>query len=238
VLEVEGLSVRYGRVTALEGVSLTVDAGEMVAVVGPNGAGKSSLLSAIVGRTKAAAGSVRFAGQELIGMPMERIVRLGLGLVPEGRHIFETLSVAENLKLGAMARASGDAAATGDDERWVTERFPVLERYMNSPAGRLSGGEQQQLAIARAMLARPKLLLLDEPSLGLAPLLVDEVFRILRQLHEEGTQILLVEQNATRAVAMADRGYVMKSGRVAMQGTREALQRSSASMTSAYLGDR
>lgn len=230
--------MRYGRVTALEGVSLTVDAGEMVAVVGPNGAGKSSLLSAIVGRTKAAAGSVRFAGQELIGMPMERIVRLGLGLVPEGRHIFETLSVAENLKLGAMARASGDAAASGDDERWVTERFPVLERYMNSPAGRLSGGEQQQLAIARAMLARPKLLLLDEPSLGLAPLLVDEVFRILRQLHEEGTQILLVEQNATRAVAMADRGYVMKSGRVAMQGTREALQRSSASMTSAYLGDR
>lgn len=230
--------MRYGRVTALEGVSLTVDAGEMVAVVGPNGAGKSSLLSAIVGRTNAAAGSVRFAGQELIGMPMERIVRLGLGLVPEGRHIFETLSVAENLKLGAMARASGDAAATGDDERWVTERFPVLERYMNSPAGRLSGGEQQQLAIARAMLARPKLLLLDEPSLGLAPLLVDEVFRILRQLHEEGTQILLVEQNATRAVAMADRGYVMKSGRVAMQGTREALQRSSASMTSAYLGDR
>jgi len=233
VLEVEALVVRYGRVTALRGLSLRVAEGEAVAVVGPNGAGKTTLLGAIVGRVRSAGGSIRLGGRELSRLPPERIVRLGIGLVPEGRHIFETLTVEENLRLGAMAAPAG--ADPARIRQWL-ERFPVLATYRLTPAGRLSGGEQQQLAIARAMAAAPRLLLLDEPSLGLAPRVVDDVFSLLDELRASGTTILLVEQNATRAAAWADRTYVVRAGTVALEGTRDELRGARARMTSAYIG--
>ena len=231
MLEVDGLVVRYGRVEAIRGISLSVRDGEAVAVVGPNGAGKTTLLSAIMGRIRATAGSISFQGKALTRLPPEKIVRLGIGLVPEGRHIFTTLTVEENLKLGAMAAGHG----ADNISQWMT-RFPVLATYRHVPAGKLSGGEQQQLAIARAMAARPRILLLDEPSLGLAPLVVDDVFRLLEEFRAASTSILLVEQNATRAVAFADRTYVVKSGEVVLEGARDEMRNSRAHMTSAYLG--
>ena len=234
MLAVTDLSVAYGRVQALRGVSLTVEEGETVAVVGPNGAGKSTLLNTIAGRRPPGSGRITFAGTEIGGLEAERITRLGLGLVPEGRHVFETLSVGENLKLGLLASAGRMTEAQLNE--LLGHRFPVLIRYLDAPAGRLSGGEQQQLAIARAMAARPRMLLLDEPSLGLAPLLVDEVFALIAQLREEGTSILIVEQNAHRAIALANRTYVLKSGDVAMTGDREELERSQTDLTSAYMG--
>lgn len=234
LLSVENLTVRYGRVEALRGVSLEVGEGELVAVVGPNGAGKSTLLNTIAGRRRPASGRVEFQGRSLAGSKPEKIVARGLALVPEGRHIFETLSVGENLKLGLMA--SGGRTTPEEVDELVERRFPVLARYLNGPAGLLSGGEQQQLAIARTMAAKPRMLLLDEPSLGLAPLLVDQVFELVRQLHEEGTSILLVEQNAQRAVRLADRGYVLRSGSIDMEGTRDELVAEFDRMTATYLG--
>lgn len=233
VLEVTDLVVRYGRIDALRGVTLHLSEGEAVAVVGPNGAGKSTLLSTIIGRARIASGDIVLRGASISRLPPERIARLGVGLVPEGRHIFETLTVEENLKLGAMA--GGWADRHQRVARWM-ERFPILEQYRNVPAGRLSGGEQQQLAIARAMAADPRLLLLDEPSLGLAPRILDEVFRLLRELHDGGTSILLVEQNASRAIDFANRAYVVRSGRVIVEGSRDELSGARAQMTSAYLG--
>jgi branched-chain amino acid transport system ATP-binding protein len=234
MLTVESLSVRYGGVQALRDVSIAVGDGELVAVVGPNGAGKSTLLNTIAGRTRAREGAVSLGGTSLLGLAPERIVGLGLSLVPEGRHIFETLSVGENLKLGLMASRGRTTAA--EVAELVRTRFPVLDRYLDTPAGRLSGGEQQQLAIARAMAAKPDMLLLDEPSLGLAPLMVDEVFGLIEQLHAQGVSILLVEQNAHRAVAVADRSYVLKSGRIVLEGGADELSGSLEEMTSAYLG--
>jgi branched-chain amino acid transport system ATP-binding protein len=233
LLTVEELSVRYGRVDALRGVSLRVGEGELVAVVGPNGAGKSTLLNTVAGRRRPSSGRIAFEGEQIVGVSPERIVSRGLGLVPEGRRIFETLSVGENLKLGLMA-SRGRTSQTEVDEL-VEQRFPVLARYLDTPAGRLSGGEQQQLA-ARTMAAKPRLLLLDEPSLGLAPLLVDEVFHLVEQLHAEGTAILLVEQNAQRAVRLASRGYVLRSGAVVMEGAQRVLLAEFEQMTTAYLG--
>jgi branched-chain amino acid transport system ATP-binding protein len=234
MLSVDDLSVRYGAVEALRGVSIKVGPGELVAVVGPNGAGKSTLLNAIAGRRRAHGGAVSFDGTSLLGLSSERIVRLGLSLVPEGRHIFETLTVGENLKLGMMAsRGRATAAELGE---LVDARFPVLHRYLHTPAGRLSGGEQQQLAIARAMACKPDMLLLDEPSLGLAPLIVGHVFELIEQLHAQGVSILLVEQNARRAVSLADRTYVLKSGRIVLEGGADELAGSFEEMTSAYLG--
>lgn len=234
MLEVKNLTVRYGRVEALRDVSLQVGDGELVTVVGPNGAGKSTLVNAIAGRTRSAAGTICFQGAKLDGLAPERIVRSGISLVPEGRHIFETLSVGENLKLGMMA----SRGRTGQREldAMIGAHFPVLQRFLQTPAGLLSGGEQQQLAIARAMAARPDVLLLDEPSLGLAPLMVDEVFGIIEQLHAEGTPMLLIEQNAQRAIGIADRGYVLRSGRIVMEGTRDQILGAADEMTSAYLG--
>jgi branched-chain amino acid transport system ATP-binding protein len=234
LLTVEDLTVRYGRVEALHGVSLSVDEGELVAVVGPNGAGKSTLLNAIAGRLRPSSGAIIFDGESLGGRAPERIVAKGLGLVPEGRHIFETLSVGENLRLGLMA--SRGRTTQSEVDELVERRFPVLQRFLDTPAGRLSGGEQQQLAIARTMAAKPRLLLLDEPSLGLAPLLVEEVFGLVEQLHAEGTAVLLVEQNAQRAVRLASRGYVLRSGSTVMEGQRDQLLSEFEQMTTAYLG--
>ncbi len=234
MLEVDGLTVAYGRVEALREATLSVGEGELVAVVGPNGAGKSTLLNTVAGRHRPRAGAVAFDGRDIVGAAPERIVGFGLALVPEGRHIFETLSVAENLRLGRMA---GRGRTSAEDVReLVARRFPVLERYADTPAGRLSGGEQQQLAIARAMAAKPRMLMLDEPSLGLAPLMVDAVFELVVQLHAEGTSILLVEQNARRAVSLADRSYVLRSGRIVREGRREELLEDFEQMTSAYMG--
>jgi branched-chain amino acid transport system ATP-binding protein len=234
LLTVDGLSVRYGRVEALRGISVHVAAGELVAVVGPNGAGKSTLLNTIAGRKRPSAGGIIFEGRSLVGVSPERIVARGVGLVPEGRHIFETLTVAENLKLGVMASRGRTKRAELDE--LIERRFPVLARYLDRPAGRLSGGEQQQLAIARIMAAKPRMLLLDEPSLGLAPLLVDQVFELVKQLHAEGTSVLLVEQNAHRAVDLADRSYLLRSGSIEMEGSREVLRVEFDRMTTAYLG--
>jgi branched-chain amino acid transport system ATP-binding protein len=233
VLRVEDLRVNYGRVPALKGVSLEVREGEIVGLVGPNGAGKSTLLSAVFGLLQPASGRIELEGRSLVGLAPERIVRLGLGLVPEGRHIFNTLTVAENLEVGATGRAV--RAGLSEDLARIFERFPVLERYAKAPAGRLSGGEQQQLAIARALLSRPRLMLLDEPSLGLAPVVIDLVFDVLGELREEGVTILLVEQNAARAIELADRSYVLRTGEVALSGDRETLLRET-SFEATYLG--
>jgi branched-chain amino acid transport system ATP-binding protein len=233
MLEVEDLCVSYRRVPALRGVSLEVEHGEIVGLVGPNGAGKTTLLSAIFGLIRADSGSVRLEGRPILGEPPERIVRYGLALVPEGRHIFNTLTVSENLEMGATART--DRTEIRVDRRRLLERFPVLERYHDSPAGRLSGGEQQQLAIARALLSRPRLLLLDEPSLGLAPVVIDLVFDALAELREDGVTILLVEQNAARTIELADRSYVLRTGRVALAGSRDELQ-AATQLEATYLG--
>jgi branched-chain amino acid transport system ATP-binding protein len=233
MLRIEGLGVNYGRVPALHGISLHVDEGEVVTMVGPNGAGKTTTLSAIFGLVPPAAGSIRFEGESLVGVTPEKILRKGLALVPEGRHILGTLTVAENLQLGTTARR--DRAAAAADLEKVLERFPVLKGYYRSSAGTLSGGEQQQLAIARALLSRPRLLLLDEPSLGLAPVVIDVVFDTLEELRQEGVTILLVEQTVARAVEFADRAYILRSGRVAHSGTREEILRME-DFETAYLG--
>jgi branched-chain amino acid transport system ATP-binding protein len=222
MLAVTDLRVNYGRVPALHGISLNVNEGEAVALVGPNGAGKTTTLSAIFGLVRPEGGTITFEGGSLLGLAPENIVRRGLALVPEGRHIFGTLTVAENLKLGTTARKHG--SHVGDEIERTLERFPAIASYYSSSAGTLSGGEQQQLAIARALLSKPRLLLLDEPSLGLAPLVIDAVFDALNELRQEGVTILLVEQNATRAVEFADRAYILRSGLMAHSGTTEEMR--------------
>ncbi len=233
MLRVDDLLVRYGRVPAVQGVSFSVAEGESVAVVGPNGAGKTTTLSAIVGLVPPAEGRVHFDGKDVTGAPPERLVRAGLALVPEGRHIFATLTVLENLRLGATVRR--DKAAAQAEIEALLERFPALGRLRRQSAGKLSGGEQQQLAIARALLSKPRMLLLDEPSLGLAPLVIDQVFELLAELREDGVTILLVEQNAARAVQFADRSYVLRTGRVVLEGTAAELL-GTEDFVSSYLG--
>jgi branched-chain amino acid transport system ATP-binding protein len=217
MLEVKQLVVRYGRITALQQVSLHVEAGEIVSVVGQNGAGKSSLLNAIAGAVGATAGEVVLEGTRLTGLSPEAIARRGVALVPEARHIFARLTVEENLKLATSARRGRDGFHEQLDE--IFTMFPVLKKTFKASAGKLSGGEQQQLAIARALVARPKVLLLDEPSLGLAPLLVDLVFQSLLELNRRGVTILLVEQFAKRAREISTRTYILRSGRVALTVT-------------------
>ena len=233
MLRVDDLRVTYGRVPALHGISLHIDEGETVALVGPNGAGKTTTLAAVFGLVEIEHGSIEFEGESLIGARPEQILRKGLALVPEGRHIFGSLTVAENLELGTTARRDRRAAA--EDLERMLERFPVLRTYYRTTAGTLSGGEQQQLAIARALLSRPRLLLLDEPSLGLAPVIIDVLFESLEELRREGVTILLVEQAAARAVEFADRSYIRRTGRVAHSGTRDELLRME-DFESAYLG--
>ncbi len=233
LLEVDALSVRYGRVHAVRGASLAVGEGEVVAVLGANGAGKSSLLKGIMGLAPAESGGVRVAGRDLrAASPGERIAR-GLVLVPEGRRILMSLSVEENLLMGAYLRR--DSAAVKAEIGRIYERFPNLGARRTLPGSVLSGGEQQMLAIGRGVLARPKLMLLDEPSLGLSPLLVQELFRLLRELNREGLALLLVEQNTRQALRAAARAYVMELGAIVMQDRPQALL-DDERLVAAYLG--
>ncbi len=222
MLELQDLSVSYGRIAAVQSLSLEVKQGEFVGVVGHNGAGKSTTLMTIAGALRPVSGDVLFEGKSLVGLLPDEILRRGIALVPEGRRIFGRLSVGENIRIGATIRK--DRKGVDEDIRNALERFPVLKRYWNTSGAKLSGGEQQQLAIARALVSRPKLLLLDEPTLGLAPLMVDRVFDILEELHAGGTTILLVEQNAARTIEMADRTYVLRTGgRIQFHGTAAEL---------------
>jgi branched-chain amino acid transport system ATP-binding protein len=233
MLSIEDLHVAYGRTEAVRGVSLEVGAGETVGMVGPNGAGKSTTLRAVVGLVPRATGRITFAGEPILGRPADEIARAGLGLVPEGHRIFGGMSVRDNLALSLTARKT-----TPEDEaalESVLERFPVLRRTYTTTAGKLSGGEQQQLAIARALVARPRVLLLDEPSLGLAPRFVDLVFEILAELRAEGVTMLLVEQSVTRTIEFCDRTYIMRAGRIELSGTAEQL-RGAEKLATAYLG--
>ena len=232
LLVVDDLVVRYRGLTALQGISLEVNAGEVVGLIGPNGAGKTSALMAIFGLVPSS-GTISFDGTSLAGLPPEKVVRRGIALVPEGRQVFGTLTVGENLRLGATPRP--DRHTLAEDMERVFSLFPVLQRYLGTHAGRLSGGEQQQLAIARALLSKPRLLLLDEPSLGLAPIVIDGVFDILDELRRAGVTILLVEQNAARTVEFADRTYLLRSGTIAASGTRETLV-GKIDLAHAYLG--
>jgi branched-chain amino acid transport system ATP-binding protein len=230
MLELRGVRVGYGRIEVVHGVDLSVGEGEAIGMIGPNGAGKSSILRSIVGLVRPASGEVVFEGRDLTGMAPEQIVRQGLALVPEGRHIFKTLTVEENLRLGA--RGNGDGGVWMEQ---TLERFPVLRERARQRADRLSGGEQQQLAIARALLGRPKLLILDEPSLGLAPKMIDVIYELLQSLRDEGVTMLLVEQNATRTIEFSDRCVVLSTGRIRAQGSRSELQRNP-DVLRAYLG--
>jgi branched-chain amino acid transport system ATP-binding protein len=223
MLKVSDLHISYGSIAAVRGVALEVADGEAVGLIGPNGAGKSSTLKAIVGLLRPKVGSIELDGETLIGDSPDAIVRRGVALVPEGRQIFGSLTVAENLRLGKAARQNG-ADLDRDLER-ILELFPVLKRYYRSSAGKLSGGEQQQLAIARALILKPRLLLLDEPSLGLAPRVVELVFEVLERLRSEGATILLVEQIAARTIAFADRTYILRTGRIMLSGSRDELQK-------------
>ena len=235
-LEVENLEVAYGPVQALHGVSLRVDSGEIVAVIGANGAGKTTLLRAISGLLRPKAGRIWFDGREITGWPPERIVALGLVQVPERRQLFDSMSVEDNLRLGAYLRLRrGERKAVEEDLHRVFEVFPRLKERRRQMAGTLSGGEQQMLAIGRGWMARPRVLLLDEPSLGLAPLLVQELFRILRALREQGLTLLLVEQNARQALRIADRAYVMETGRIVREGAAAELL-ADPILQAAYLG--
>ena len=233
MLLVENLYVRYGRVAAVRGVSLEVGAGEIVCLTGPNGAGKSTTLLAITGAVAAAAGSVRFAGVSIAGMAIEDIAAAGISLVPEGRRIFGTLTVEENLRLGAAARK--DRTGIQRDFGQLLEHFPMLRERLKASAGKLSGGEQQQVAIARALMARPKLLLVDEPALGLAPQMIERVYDILLRLRREGLSLLIVEQSTERALAAADRMYIMRNGEIRLAGRPEDLI-SQDSIEKAYFG--
>jgi len=217
-------------------VSLEVEEGEVVCLIGPNGAGKTTTLLSIAGLYRPAGGRIEFLGRELSGLSPDRIVRLGIGLVPEGRWILGEMTVHENLLMGAYVRRDGPARVQEDLEA-IYGIFPILRDRARQRAGTLSGGEQQMLAIARALMGRPKLLMMDEPSLGLAPILIEEIFRVIRELHARGTTILLVEQNAHQALAVADRAYVMEVGRVILSGAATDL-REHELLKKAYLGAR
>ncbi|MBS0305847.1 MAG: ABC transporter ATP-binding protein [Proteobacteria bacterium] len=232
LLAIENLQVRYGHIEALKGISMHVDAGEVVALVGANGAGKTTLMRTISGLLKPAGGELKFKGRSLLRAGADRIVREGIAQSPEGRRVFGTLSVAENLRLGAYARPERELDQSLNE---VYALFPRLRERSKQLAGTMSGGEQQMLAIGRALMARPQLLLLDEPSLGLAPIIVKGIFKALEQIRKGGVTILLVEQNVRMALKLADRGYVLEVGRIVLEGSAQDLLRSSA-VQAAYLG--
>ncbi|HEX7206235.1 MAG TPA: ABC transporter ATP-binding protein [Xanthobacteraceae bacterium] len=232
MLEIENLASRYGRIEVLHGVSLNVQAGEIVTLVGSNGAGKTTLLRAISGVQPISSGSIRFADQAIDRLRAHQRVARGIVQVPEGRQVFAPLSVEDNLQLGAFTRADKDVRADLDE---VYATFPVLAERRDTVAGALSGGQQQMLAIGRALMARPKLVLLDEPSMGLAPVLVEQIFSIISGLKTRGLTILLIEQNANAALAIADRGYVIETGRIVMSGLGRQLL-DDPRVRNAYLG--
>ncbi|MBM4375561.1 MAG: ABC transporter ATP-binding protein [Deltaproteobacteria bacterium] len=234
LLEVEDVSTSYGAIEALSGISLRVEAGEIVTLVGANGAGKTTTLMTISGVLKPRAGSVRFEGQEVVGVPAHELVGRGLAHSPEGRRIFSRMTVLENLELGAFGRDDRDGIQKDLDH--VFELFPILGERRSQTGGTLSGGEQQMLALGRAMMSRPKLLLLDEPSLGLAPLIVQKIFEVIRTLNSEGVTVLLVEQNARTALKLAHRGYVLETGRITLTDTGANLL-ANPEVQSAYLGE-
>lgn len=234
MLDVQGVSAGYGAVQVLSDVSLHVDEGEVVAVLGANGAGKSTLMNTLVGIVPARTGTISFLGKSIRGWKTEAIARSGLTLVPEGRRVFSALTVEENLRMGAYGRRDRTAAA--NDLVELLERFPILAQRRRQPAGTLSGGEQQQLAIARALMSRPRLVLLDEPSLGLAPVVVEVVFELIRQLNEDGLTFVIVEQSVTQALDVSDRVYVLAGGRVVAEGTSEEMAAAAERLEASYLG--
>lgn len=233
LLEVSNLHVKYGAITALQGLNLRVEQGELVALVGSNGAGKTTTLAAIAGAHRASSGTVMFDGKAIHAKRSADIARSGIALVPEDRGIFPSLSIEENLRIGSFFVRDKQSIAKQLDS--IFDRFPILKQRAHQGAGTLSGGEQQQLAIARALLTRPRLLMLDEPSLGLSPTLVDRMFEIIQELHTEGVTILLVEQNVTRALDIADRAYLLTTGELTAHGTPEEI-RETIDIASAYLG--
>ena len=232
MLEVDQITTRYGAITALHAASLEVREGELVALVGPNGAGKTTLLNTVAGLLRPATGSVRFEGNDITGAEPARLVRAGLALVPEHRRIFKDLTVEENLRLGGSTASSHDRRVRLDE---AGELFPVLRLKWTTHAGYLSGGEAQQLAVARALMSNPRLLLLDEPTLGLAPTMVDVVFDLLQRLREQGRTLLVVEQNATRVLHLADRAYLLRTGNVVATGTGAELA-ASTSLFDSFIG--
>jgi len=233
LLEVKDLKVYYGVIQALKGISFEVNEGEIVTLIGANGAGKTTTMQSIIGLIPIRSGSVLYNGQDITHTPCHKIVHLGLSQVPEGRRVFQELSVYDNLLMGAYSQK--DKKAIKDDIEKIYERFPRLSERRKQIAGTLSGGEQQMLAMGRALMSHPKLLMLDEPSMGLSPLLVDQVFEIIKDFNKDGTTILLVEQNAGKSLAISDRAYVIENGNIALSGTGKELLQSD-EVKKAYLG--
>ncbi|MBR7100768.1 MAG: ABC transporter ATP-binding protein [Clostridia bacterium] len=233
LLEVKNLDVHYGVIQAIKDISFEVNEGEIVTLIGANGAGKTTTMQSIIGLIHPTRGEIYYDGQKINGIPSHKIVKLGMTQVPEGRRIFSELTVYENLVMGAYTRKDKDGVEK--DFKDIYELFPRLEERKNQVAGTLSGGEQQMLAMGRAIMSRPKLLMLDEPSMGLSPLLVDQVFDIIKRFHEKGTTILLVEQNANKSLAISDRAYVLENGRIVLSGTGAELL-ASEEIKKAYLG--
>lgn len=233
LLEVKGLEVYYGVIQALKGIDFEVNEGEIVTLIGANGAGKTTTMQSVIGLIAPKAGTVSFEGKDITHLHCHKIVSLGMSQVPEGRRIFQELTVYQNLLMGAYIQK--DKKAIKEDIKKIYARFPRLEERKNQIAGTLSGGEQQMLAMGRALMSRPKLLMLDEPSMGLSPLLVDEVFTIIKDLNKEGTTVLLVEQNAGKSLAISDRAYVLENGKIVLSGTGEELLQSE-EVKKAYLG--
>jgi len=236
LLEVRNLKLSYGGITAVKGIDFYINSGELVTLIGANGAGKTTTLKVIAGLLKPSSGSIHFLGSAIGGQPAYELAALGVGLVPEGRGVFARMTILENLQMGAYVRqGSHSAKSIGHDLEVVLETFPRLRERLSQLAGTLSGGEQQMVAIARAMMARPKLLLLDEPSMGLAPLMVETIFGVIQNLNQHGMTILLVEQNARLALSMADRAYVLESGVITLSGTANELLNDDR-VREAYLG--
>ena len=233
MLKIENLHVAYGGIQALRGISLEVPDGKIVTLIGANGAGKSTTLRTITGLVKASSGSITWNGEELLGKPIDKIVTTGIAMSPEGRRVFPDMTVLENLKIGAYLRK--DKAEIQKDIQWVYSLFPRLEERHWQLAGTLSGGEQQMLAVGRALMSRPKLMMLDEPSLGLAPLVVQDIFTIIREINRQGVTVLLVEQNANMALKIADQAYVLETGKITMEGNAKDLLHNDA-VRKAYLG--
>lgn len=234
MLKVTDLVVSYGGIEALKGIDIEVKKGEIVTLVGANGAGKSTLLRAIVGLVKSKNGNIFYEGQEILGQKSQNIVTKGITLVPEGRRVFSNLTVLENIKLGAYFRK--DIKKIEEDIQWVYSLFPRLKERSWQLAGTLSGGEQQMLAVGRALMSNPKLLMMDEPSLGLAPLIVKDIFNIIKEIREKGVTILLIEQNANVALKIADRGYVLETGKITIKGSGKSLLQNE-DIKKAYLGE-